>query len=86
MLSKTQDPKLVGVFRHTYSNGEGITIYASLELAWKAAEQMAKSYRNDFNVPEEVTDLEAAKNWAKLTHEEEFVDVWEEPIHYEVED
>lgn len=52
---------------YTHKHGHDICVYATEELAMKAALGLVQEYRADFNVPLDLTDEEALSQWAELT-------------------
>jgi hypothetical protein len=61
------------VYQHQY--GVDVAIADDEESAYKQAEKLVRAWRDDFNVPEEMSDGDALQNWYELTAAREFIEV-----------
>ena len=61
------------VYQHQY--GVDVSVADDEESAYKQAEKLVRAWRDDFNVPEELTDGDALQDWCELTHGRESIEV-----------
>ena len=73
------------VIIYTHKHGADVTVYATEAAAEEAALGIVKEYRNDFDVPEDVTDEEALERWQELTECAESIETRLATIHKEAE-
>jgi hypothetical protein len=73
LIPPRNQPMLWGVL---YTHKHGIDIFAcwSEEAAQRQALHLVKTYRDDFDVEEDVTDEEALSDWQELTGGTEFIE------------
>ena len=61
------------VYQHQY--GVDVAVADDEASAYEQAKKLVREWRDDFNVPEEMSDGDALQNWCELTHGRESIEV-----------
>ena len=63
----------VWVVEYDHKHGVDITVYSSEKAAQQCMEEIVENWRDDFNVPEDVSNADAIEKWADYSGGTEYL-------------